>query len=110
MAAIGVFEANVGKTDVGKTIFYSVLIGLPIAIIAGPIFGKFIAGRVCVPVPDGIASQLTHESGRKSMPGFALTILTILLPVLLMLSATIADITLVAGHPAREWIDLLAVH
>jgi GntP family gluconate:H+ symporter len=105
MAAIGVFQANVGKTDVGKTIFYSILIGLPIAIIAGPIFGKFIAGRVSVAAADGIASQLTHESGRKSRPGFALTILTILLPVLLMLSATIADITFVAGHPAREWID-----
>lgn len=32
MAAVGIFNANVGKT-----IFYSIIVGLPTAILAGPV-------------------------------------------------------------------------
>ncbi|NQE00391.1 GntT/GntP/DsdX family permease, partial [Staphylococcus xylosus] len=37
MTAIGIYEANLGKV-----LLYSLLIALPTAIIAGPVFGKFI--------------------------------------------------------------------
>ena len=40
---LGIEKLN---ADVGKTILYGVLIGVPTAILAGPIFGKFISPRV----------------------------------------------------------------
>src|SRR5438876_10720208 len=82
LAAIGVLKA-----DAGRTILYSLLIGFPAAIVAGPLFGRFIARRVHVR-PGEIAAQLVTESQqgvRRRLPGFALSVFTILLPVVLMM-------------------------
>jgi gluconate:H+ symporter, GntP family len=89
MAAVGIFKA-----DVGLTILYSLLIGLPTAIIAGPLFGKWIGSRIHKKVPEEIAEQLVQHKESRELPGFANTLFTILLPVLLMLIASVADVTL----------------
>src|SRR5262245_56681694 len=86
MAAIGILKA-----DIGKTIFYSLLVGFPTAIVVGPLLGKWIAGNV-LPAPGGLADQLAPRTGRKKLPGFGLTLFTILLPILLMLLSTAADL------------------
>ncbi len=90
--------------DTGKTIFYSILVGLPAAIIAGPLFGKFISRRVTVE-PGGIGRQLSKSSLREKRPRFAVALVTILLPVLLMLSATVADLSLLKSDRFRVWAD-----
>ena len=107
MTAIGVFDTNVAKTDVGKTILYSLIVGFPTAIIAGPMFGTFVARRVSVELTGGIAAQLTPGIERKSLPPFSLTLFTILLPVLLMMMATIADVTMTKENPLRQWVDFV---
>ncbi len=98
MAAIGALGA-----DTGKTILYSLIIGLPVACIAGPIFGKWIARRVPVEL-GGISAQLIgKKAAANNPPGFALTLFTIALPVLLMLLATTVDVGLDALHRQRDW-------
>jgi GntP family gluconate:H+ symporter len=92
--------------DVGKTILYALLIGVPTAILAGPLFGSFLSRRVAVE-PGGIGAQLVQRSERKNPPGFGMTMLTILLPVLLMLGATLADVTRPEGDRVRAWADLI---
>lgn len=92
------------KADTGKTILYSLLIGLPTAIIAGPIFGKWIARRVPVS-PDFSTPPPSIE--RKNLPGFGVTVFTILFPVLLMLLATVADVTLPKENRLRQWMDFI---
>jgi len=99
MAAIARLEA-----DAGKTILYSLIIGLPTAVIAGPLVGTFLGRKVLVTL-GGMSEQLTQKADRKNSPGFALTLFTILLPVLLMLMATVADVTMPKGQRLREWID-----
>jgi gluconate:H+ symporter, GntP family len=89
MAAVDIFKA-----DVGLTILYSLIIGLPTAIIAGPIFGKWIGSRLYKKVPAEIAEQLVQHKESRELPGFGNTLFTILLPVLLMLIASVADVTL----------------
>src|SRR2546425_314347 len=42
VAAMGIFNELAGRADMGKTIVYSLLIGLPTAMVAGPLFGKFV--------------------------------------------------------------------
>src|SRR5437867_801138 len=105
VAAMGIFNELAGKADMGKTILYSLLIGLPTAIIAGPLFGKWISRKVEVGLP-GAAEQLT-PAARGNLPSFALTVFTILLPVLLMLLATVADLTLRKEHALRQGADLI---
>lgn len=99
--AVGKLEA-----DMGKTIFYSILVGVPAALLAGPIFGGFVGRRTPVEL-SGIGAQLALPSAQKRCPSFAMALLTILLPVLLMLLATVADMTLPPGDRLRMWADFV---
>ena len=95
--------------DLGRTIFYALLVGFPTAALAGPIFAVWIAPRVRLPGTNPMAAQLEGgaASATRSLPGFGLSLFTILVPVLLMLGASAADVTLVAGSPLRTALDLV---
>src|SRR5512143_2731774 len=96
--------------DMGRTIFYAILVGLPTAALAGPIYAVWIAPRITLPAVNPMAAQLAGGGATDTTvepPGFGLSLLTILLPVLLMLAASAADVALVAGHPARTALDFL---
>ena len=88
--------------DTGRTLFYSLIIGLPVAMAAGPMFGRFISRRVQVDV-GGLADQLSTAVAAPRTPSLAITLMTILLPVLLMLLAALAQATLADG-PVRQWL------
>jgi gluconate:H+ symporter, GntP family len=82
--------------DVGRTIFYALVIGIPTAVIAGPIYAKLIAAHIQLPPENPMAEQFaerrTGEGGsERSLPSFSLTLLTILLPVVLMLIGSWAN-------------------
>jgi GntP family gluconate:H+ symporter len=79
------------KADLGKTILYSLIVGLPSAVIAGPLFGRFIGKRIRVEPPANLAEQFVSRENR-ILPGFGITLFTILLPVLLMLIGSVASI------------------
>ena len=85
MLAVAAYNA-----DIGLTILYGVLVGLPTAALAGPIFAAWIAPRIILPLENPLASQLEGESGQ-AMPGFGISIFTVLIPVILMLLASAAD-------------------
>ena len=88
MLAVSAYDA-----DVGRTILYGMLVGLPIASLAGPIFAAWIAPRIVLPAANPLARQLEGESVQE-MPGFGISLFTVLIPVILMLVASVADITL----------------
>ncbi len=88
--------------DTGRTLFYSLIVSLPVAVIAGPLFGRFISRRVRVDA-GAMAEQLTGTGTGARAPSLAVTLLTILLPVLLMLVAALAQATLPNGV-VRQWL------
>lgn len=102
LLAIGVFEA-----DIGKTIFYGLLVGLPTAMIAGPIFGKFISKYVPGEPSPELVEQLAREPEARELPGFGITLVTVLLPVALMLLKTFADVALAEKNIVRQWMDFI---
>ncbi|GGE03982.1 permease [Marinithermofilum abyssi] len=89
MAAVGIYKA-----DVGLTILLSIIVGLPAAIIAGPLYGKWISKRIPADPPKDIAKQFSASEEKKELPGFFTSMFTILLPVLLMLLSTFAGLFL----------------
>ena len=95
------------KADIGKTILYSLLVGIPTAILAGPVLGKFLARRVPLEASGELAAQFTQKAKEKNLPGFATTVFTILLPVLLMLLATSVDLALPKANDFRQVIDFI---
>jgi GntP family gluconate:H+ symporter len=92
--------------DVGRTIGYAILVGLPTAALAGPIFASWIAPRVVLPAQNPVAAQFAGDDAL-DMPGFGITLFTIMLPVLLMLCASAADIALAASNPLRTLLDFV---
>lgn len=90
--------------DVGKTILYGMLVGIPTAIVAGPVFGSLVGARLSVNLGH-LGERTTKEVPSHHPPGFALTLLTILLPVLLMLLSSLADLALAKESHPREWAN-----
>jgi len=79
------------KADVGRTIFYALLIGIPTAVLAGPVYARIIAPHIELSAENPMAAQFVDHGSERSLPGFGLTLLTILVPVLLMLIGSWAD-------------------
>ena len=101
MLAVGAYHA-----DIGRTIAYAILVGLPTAALAGPIFASWIAPRIQLPAENPMATQLSGEPSRE-MPGFGLTLFTVLLPVILMLAASVADVALDTTSALRATFDFV---
>ena len=96
MLAVGAYDA-----DVGLTILYGLLVGFPTAALAGPVFATWIAPRIALPAENPLAAQLEGAS-TDQMPGFGISIFTVLIPVILMLLVSAADLALGLGHPVRS--------
>jgi GntP family gluconate:H+ symporter len=93
MLAVSAFSA-----DIGRTILYGLIVGLPTAALAGPIYGAWIARRVALPANNALALQLSEtDVGAGALPSFGISLFTVLIPVILMLLATAADALLTAG-------------
>src|SRR5688500_4168460 len=95
MLAVAAFNA-----DLGLTILYGLLVGLPTAALAGPIYATWVAPRIVLPAENPLAAQLEGASDQQ-MPGFGISLFTVLVPVILMLLASLADVWLDASNPVR---------
>jgi len=110
MLAVAAYQA-----DTGRTIAYAILVGLPTAALAGPIFASWIAPRIALTAENPVAAQFigginntggTGGSARE-MPSFGVSLFTVLLPVILMLCASAADVVLDASSPVRTTLDFI---
>ena len=102
MAAIGLLKA-----DVGKTIAWSVfVVGPPVALLMGPLLGRWVTPRVPLEI-GGLGAMAGADPSAPRRPGFGISLFTMLLPVLLMLITTVADVKLLAGDPLRVWADFV---
>jgi len=81
--------AQLLNADLGKVIFYGLLAGIPTAIVAGPIFGKYISNKIYVPVPEYMIKETENDKKEdKDLPSFGFVLFTILLPIVLILLNT----------------------
>ena len=108
--------------DPGRTLFYSLIVGLPVSILS-TLYARFITRRVHAE-PGAIAAQFTsdelrghgdHEAidsgiqdtrsvpSELHRPSLAMTVLTMLSPVILMLLASLAQ-TVMTDSPLRRGI------
>jgi GntP family gluconate:H+ symporter len=98
------------KADIGRTIAYAILVGLPTAALAGPMFASWIAPRIALPAENPVAAQFTGGTGGMvphELPTFGISLFTVLLPVILMLCASAADVLLELMSPVRATLDVV---
>ncbi|UKY52319.1 gluconate:H+ symporter [Streptomyces inhibens] len=87
--------------NLGITLALGVVVAVPTAIIAGPLFSRYAARWVDIRPPE----KMLHSSGETSdpqagrpsdelekRPGFGITVATVLLPVVMMLAKALVDI------------------
>lgn len=89
--------------DVGRTILYGLIVGIPTASLAGPIFASWIAPHIVLSPDNPMAAQL-EGSANQEMPGFGISVFTVVIPIILMLLASGADVAL---NPASPVVTVL---
>ena len=84
--------------NTGKVLLWGFVIGLPVAAVAGPVFARRAVKRVDANPPQPAVRETSSALGA---PGFGLTLFSMLLPVGLMLLATVAELTLPKASAVR---------
>ena len=102
MLAVTIFHA-----DVGRTILYALVIGIPCAIVAGPIYARFIAPRIVLDPHNPMAEEFAEQQLDRPLPGFAISLSTVLLPVLLMLLGSWAGVLSTPGSGLNKGLLFL---
>lgn len=97
--------------DVGRTVFYALLVGLPTAALAGPLFARVVAPWVKLPAHNPMEAALLDEGHSRipddQLPGFGITLATLLLPVALMLLGGWADQIATPGSPLNHGLRFI---
>ncbi|WP_407287714.1 gluconate:H+ symporter [Streptomyces sp. BP-8] len=84
--------------NLGITLALGVVVAVPTAIIAGPVFSRYAARWVDIHPPEqmlhtpGDAAAGRTGDGPDERPGFGITVATVLLPVVMMLAKALVDI------------------
>jgi len=120
--------ADILEAQLGWVIFFGFLLGFPTAVIAGPVFGKYIAGKINVKPPEDMMQvQSGKDPKPEKLPSFRSIALLIAVPLVLILVNTftsvlvdkevigktlLSDILIFLGHPFSALIiaALLAVY
>jgi gluconate transporter len=105
--------------DLATTIVYGVIVSIPMTVVAGMIYGQWIARRIHVGVPE-IAATHGRTAEAANAPAVPMLILLLTLPVLLTFGATMASlrpiplrgVAVFLGHPytALAITTLIAIY
>jgi Gnt-I system high-affinity gluconate transporter len=87
--------------DLGITLLYGLIVALPAIIISGPLLSKTMKGIKATPLKEFSEAKVLAPS---ELPGFRISFLTALLPVLLITISTITGFILKDGNPVRQVI------
>jgi gluconate transporter len=90
--------------DIGRTILYGIALSIPTMIISGIWYGVWISKRISPSIPSFAAKVTTEDAGLRKPPSVGLVILILLLPILLIFAATIADMQKWPGRGFFEFI------
>lgn len=83
--------ADILGADLGWVILFGFIIGIPTAIVAGPIFGKYIGDKIHVPIPDYMEFSSWDDREDETFPSFWLLVSIISVPLILILGNTLTN-------------------
>lgn len=95
-AIAGMFGASIGKT-----LLYGIVIAIPAIIVAGPLYSRTIKKIKATPLPEFYNPVVLSD---EEMPKMGVSVVTALLPVILIAISTLLDYVLPTKFPARELI------
>lgn len=92
--------ADMLGADLGWVILIGSLIGLPVAILAGPVFGSYISKKIDVAPPKHMMEELNNgtEQTECSLPSFTAVATIIGMPLLLMVVNSVIELLIKLGY------------
>lgn len=92
--------ADMLGADLGWVILIGSLIGLPVAILAGPVFGSYISKKIDVAPPKHMMEELNNgtEQTECSLPSFTAVATIIGMPLLLMVVKSVIELLIKLGY------------
>jgi len=97
--------ANLIGADLGWVILFGFIAGIPAMIVAGPIFGKYIAAKIHATIPAYM--DVKEKEYDKELPSFSLISSIILIPLVLILANTVSGAVLPEGSGWRTFFTFL---
>ncbi|MEW9502012.1 GntT/GntP/DsdX family permease [Jeotgalibacillus marinus] len=97
--------ATIIGADLGWVILFGVLAGIPSMILAGPVFGKYIAKKIHVVVPEYM--EVEEKEVDKDLPSFGLIAFLVFIPLVLILANTLSGVLLDEGNAVRSFLTFL---
>ncbi len=98
--------ADILKADLGWVILVGFIVGIPTAIVSGPLFGKYIASKIFVEAP-----TIIEEQNHKTFPPIGLIMSIIGIPIILIIFNTILTSPIGDGlslsNTTRTWIQMI---
>ena len=93
--------------DMGWVILFGILIGIPVAVLSGPIFGKYIGRKIYVEIPHTFETK--DETITTDLPSFWQVAGIIAVPMILILANTTSG-EIAKAYDMKEnlWIQLIA--
>ncbi|MEJ8752180.1 gluconate:H+ symporter [Lagierella sp. ICN-221743] len=97
-----IMVAELVGADLGKVILYGIICGIPAAIIAGPLWGHYIGGKIMAEVPEYMeVNNNVIEAKEHELPGFGSIMFLIIFPIVLILLNTATAAMLPEGNTMR---------
>jgi len=90
--------------NIGKTLLYGMIAGIPAIILAGVLFGKTLRKYISVPDPSLLTVQIMT---REQLPGLGVSLVAALMPLLLLTATTLSDAVLRVGPTTSAWVITL---
>jgi Gnt-I system low-affinity gluconate transporter len=87
--------ADIIHAQLGYVILWGFLLSFPIAILAGPVWGRYISRKINIAPPGYF--DLPRESDNQNLPSFSVIITLIGIPLILILLATFTDVMVQKG-------------
>lgn len=94
--------------DLGWVILFGVAAGLPAILVGGVFFGRYIADRIPLEVPDVVHEEETDMPDVEHIPpSFGQALAVIGVPLLLILLGTLSEVALAEGTTARHLLSFI---
>lgn len=90
--------ADIINAQLGWVILLGAILGIPVAIIAGPLFGAYISKKIYLAPPFDFEKSM-EETEEKELPSFTTIAVMIFIPLILILLNTVTGLAV-----SKEWI------
>lgn len=98
--------ADILKADLGWVILFGFIVGIPSAIISGPLFAKYISKKIFVEAP-----KIEDKQSHKEPPAVGMILAIIGIPIILIVSNTVLNSPLfdegTISENVKNWLQMI---